>query len=106
VEFDEEAGRYDLTLWVFEGAEGLTASWTYSTDLFDEATVARMHEHYEALLRGVAESPETRLRAFDISAAAERAEHADREREQEEALARRLTSSRRRPARRTPGAGQ
>jgi acyl carrier protein len=59
--FDYEAVRYDLSLWVVEQDAGLKAYWTYSTDLFEERTIARMHHHYETLLRHAMAQPETPL---------------------------------------------
>jgi non-ribosomal peptide synthetase component F len=57
--FDYEAVRFDLTLWVVERADGLRVYWTYSTDLFEAATIERLHRQYESLLRHVVANPET-----------------------------------------------
>ena len=53
LDFEYATVRFDLTLLMSEAADGLNASWTYSTDLFDDATVARLHERFETLLAGV-----------------------------------------------------
>ncbi len=45
--------KYDLTLNVLDGPAGSSGRWTYRTDLFDEATIARMAEEFEALLAHV-----------------------------------------------------
>ncbi|RKH72154.1 non-ribosomal peptide synthetase [Corallococcus interemptor] len=49
---DVETGmaKFDLTLFAQPSAEGLDFVWEYNTALFDEATVARMAEHYTRLL--------------------------------------------------------
>ncbi|RKH40016.1 amino acid adenylation domain-containing protein [Corallococcus sicarius] len=49
---DVETGmaKFDLTLIAQETPEGLAFLWEYNTALFEEATVARMAEHYTRLL--------------------------------------------------------
>ncbi|NOK38896.1 amino acid adenylation domain-containing protein, partial [Corallococcus exercitus] len=49
---DVETGmaKFDLTLFAQESPEGLGFVWEYNTALFEEATVARMAEHYTRLL--------------------------------------------------------
>ncbi|WP_051466578.1 non-ribosomal peptide synthetase [Actinomadura oligospora] len=53
--------RFDLTLSLNEGEDGLTGSFLYSTALFDRATVERMAGHLTAVLAAVAEDPGRRL---------------------------------------------
>nr|QEO74662.1 condensation domain-containing protein [uncultured bacterium] len=55
------AAKFDLTLNAAESPEGLTAMFLYSTALFDAATVARMAERLQGLLRDVARAPEERV---------------------------------------------
>ncbi len=45
--------QFDLNLETEESAEGLWASLTYATDLFDAATLERLAEHWQNLLRAV-----------------------------------------------------
>jgi len=45
--------QFDLNLETEESADGLWASLTYATDLFDAATVERLAEHWQNLLRAV-----------------------------------------------------
>ena len=98
--FNNEVARYDLTLWMLEGEDGLTASWTYSTDLFDASTVTRMNSHYETLLRAVVEQPEARLDALNMLTDSEREQRERLELEWEEAGGKKLRPGRRRTARR------
>jgi non-ribosomal peptide synthetase component F/acyl carrier protein len=72
---DQPAGqtaKFDLTLTIEEGARGLAASFEYSTDLFDRATVVRWSGHLERLLAGVVESPAIRLSEVPLLSAEER----------------------------------
>nr|QEO74845.1 condensation domain-containing protein [uncultured bacterium] len=58
-----ESGRslFDLMLTITEGAEELSGSIEYSTDLFDAATVERLRGHLLAVLESVAAAPAKRL---------------------------------------------
>ncbi|HEY0602882.1 MAG TPA: condensation domain-containing protein, partial [Herpetosiphonaceae bacterium] len=51
----------DLGLWISETGDGLTGSLSYSTDLFDAATIARMAEHFQVLLAGLVADPGRRI---------------------------------------------
>jgi len=48
---------YDITLQTFETSQGLRALFSYNTDLFDAATVARMGQHLEILLGALTHDP-------------------------------------------------
>ena len=54
---DFGSAKFDVTLAMAEGAEGLLATLEYRTDLFDAATIARMAGHVGALLEGIAADP-------------------------------------------------
>ena len=47
----------DLQLQMHDGPDGLSADFTYCTDLFDAATIIRMAGHFRKLLEGVVENP-------------------------------------------------
>ncbi len=64
--------RFDLELHLFEGPEGLEATFVYSTALFDGTTIARLAGHYRNLLHAVVAEPATRISALPMLAAAER----------------------------------
>nr|MDQ3802458.1 condensation domain-containing protein [Acidobacteriota bacterium] len=55
---ENETAKFDLTLTLREGEEGLSAALEYNTDIFERATAKRMLGHYEVLLRGAVESPD------------------------------------------------
>lgn len=62
VEKPTTIANFDLTLEVTEkGPEGLDLGWEYATDLFDPATIERMAEHFEVLLRGIIANPEEKV---------------------------------------------
>ena len=53
LEWDSQSAQFDLSLDTQESPEGIWASLTYATDLFEAATVQRMAEHWQQLLRAV-----------------------------------------------------
>ncbi len=57
--FEAVSSKFDLTLHVSEKNGVLTATFEYAKDLFDEATIRRMQQHFKVLLEGIAENPET-----------------------------------------------
>ena len=69
---DIGAIRFDLTLLMHEGDEGLGGVLRYNADLFDEQTIGRMVGHLGELLKGVAADPHRRLSELPLLAAAER----------------------------------
>ncbi|HEX8353506.1 MAG TPA: amino acid adenylation domain-containing protein, partial [Pyrinomonadaceae bacterium] len=72
LEVERETSKFDLTLTVDERADGLVASFEYSTDLFDEPTVRRMAAHFKTLLRGIAARPDARLSELPLLEPGER----------------------------------
>jgi non-ribosomal peptide synthetase component F len=92
-----EAVRYDLTLWVVAENGGLSARWTYNTDLFDSSTIERMAARFDALLHSVVAKREARLMELNMQTDAELVAEAFRESEIEEAAISSLIAARRRP---------
>jgi amino acid adenylation domain-containing protein len=66
------ATEFDLVMNTIETEEGLLASITYNSDLFDRATVERMLNHYEVLLEGVIAEPNQSLALLPIMTQPER----------------------------------
>ncbi|MDE1145756.1 MAG: amino acid adenylation domain-containing protein [Azospirillaceae bacterium] len=55
----QQEGQYDLNLEMKEDERGrLVGAWKYATDLFEEATVARMADSFETLLERVVAEPD------------------------------------------------
>ncbi|HWS53774.1 MAG TPA: AMP-binding protein, partial [Pyrinomonadaceae bacterium] len=61
VELRHRISQFDLTLTLAESGEGLSASFEYSTDLFDATTIRRMSDNFGVLLAGVVADPAARL---------------------------------------------
>ena len=53
--------RFDLELHLWAEPNGLIGNFIYSTDVFEQPTIARMLLHFKTLLAGIAANPEARL---------------------------------------------
>jgi amino acid adenylation domain-containing protein len=60
-EIDTGTANFDLMLFLEETDRGLTATWEYSTNLFQPSTIARMHGHFQILLEGIIANADRRL---------------------------------------------
>jgi amino acid adenylation domain-containing protein len=64
--------KFDLSVEVFEHADGLHVTFEYDTDLFDAATIARMADHFGRLLEQVAADPSVSVGELRLLGPAER----------------------------------
>jgi amino acid adenylation domain-containing protein len=64
--------KCDLELTAATGAGLLQIDWTYNTDLFDSASIARMASNFEELLRAIVARPDARIGALPLLTAGER----------------------------------
>ena len=69
---DRGTEKFDLTLFIEEETDGLKLGWSYNTDLFDDATITRMAEHFNTLLAGLVTRPGERVSRLPLLAEAER----------------------------------
>ena len=58
---DENKSAFDLTLLMAETKEGITATVTYNTDLFEEKYIKRFLTHYKRLVKLFTENPKEKL---------------------------------------------
>ena len=66
------AARFDLSLELEDRPGGLMGKLEYSSDLFEEATIARMAGHWQTLLEGVVADPALRLSELPLLTESER----------------------------------
>ncbi len=64
--------QFELSVEVQEGPEGLRCRFEYSTDLFDEATIARLAGHWQVLLAGIVANPNQPLSTLPLLTEQER----------------------------------
>lgn len=55
------SSKFDLTLNIWEKADGLRVAFEYNTDLFKRDTIRRMLGHFQVLLEGVVRNPAERI---------------------------------------------
>ena len=66
-----ETAKFDLTLALAEGPNGLSGTLEYDTDLFDPATITRMLAHWERLFSAAYAEPAQRLSTLPLLTEAE-----------------------------------
>jgi amino acid adenylation domain-containing protein len=66
-----KTSRFDLSVDVFDLADGTRVYFEYNTDLFDETTIVRMMAHYRSLLAGLVAEPQARVGALPMLGADE-----------------------------------
>jgi natural product biosynthesis luciferase-like monooxygenase protein/amino acid adenylation domain-containing protein/non-ribosomal peptide synthase protein (TIGR01720 family) len=69
---ESHTAKFDLTLQINENDEELNASLEYNTDLFDEATIERLLEHYENLLANIVADPDEIITKLPLMSSPER----------------------------------
>ena len=65
-EVDHASAKFDLNFMMEETAEGLDLTIVYCTDLFREATITRMANHYEQLLKVAVTHPSQAVKAMKM----------------------------------------
>lgn len=61
LEVDSGTARFDITLDLWDSTEGLRGWIEYDTELFEAATISRLDDHWQTLLKGVVQAPQRRL---------------------------------------------
>jgi amino acid adenylation domain-containing protein len=72
VDVHSVTAKFDLTLSMAEGKNGITGEFEYNAGLFNAATIDRLIEHYRALLEAMVDDPDQRLTDIEILSDAER----------------------------------
>jgi amino acid adenylation domain-containing protein len=72
VEIRNTTAKVDLTLSLWETADGLTGWWEYNSDLFEQETIERLNTRFQILLEGIVAQPEQQIQALPLLTNAER----------------------------------
>ena len=72
LEVQRETAILDLTVSVWENADGLDGEIEYNTDLFDAETVKRLAAHYQILLQSIVADPDQHVHDLPLLSDAER----------------------------------
>lgn len=103
VDVDYDNARYDIAVFLWDMPGGVHGTIEYSSDLFDAATMERLAQRYETLLRSVVERPEATLAELvGVLAEADRDAATAAEQSHEQSMKDKLKSIRRRRARPGP----
>jgi len=71
---ERDTAKFDLTLELAEGPDGLQGVLEYNRDLFERPTARRLVRHLETLLAGAVDAPAARLSELPLLAPEERAQ--------------------------------
>ncbi len=63
---ETRTAQFDLTLDTFESEQGLRASLTYASDLFERSTAQRLADHWRNLLEAICANPQQRIAELPI----------------------------------------
>ena len=66
------SSQFELSLELEDRPEGLVSRFVYSTDLFEEATIARLAGHWPTLLEGIVTHPDQRINGLPLLTEQER----------------------------------
>ena len=66
VGFESNVSKFDLTLTVVEGKNGLFFNWEYNSDLFREETIARLANSFSVLMNETVVSPEASINELPL----------------------------------------
>jgi acyl carrier protein len=85
--------KFDIAVFVREGANGMFQDWLYSTELFDRDTITRIASNYEYLLSHALEHPSVRLSELAMSSPEEMRRLEEEKNERKQAQRQRLIST-------------
>jgi hypothetical protein len=71
IDVPQQEGQLDLLLRIEQTPDGVTAVFSYDTDVLDRASVERFADGYERLLAAAVRDPETRVADVDLADAAD-----------------------------------
>ncbi|HYV09764.1 MAG TPA: amino acid adenylation domain-containing protein [Pyrinomonadaceae bacterium] len=71
-EFDDGISRFDLMLEFTERPTHLDCRFRFSTDLFDDDTIARLATHLQVVLEGIVSNPNQKISVLPLLAPSER----------------------------------
>ncbi|MBP0021314.1 MAG: amino acid adenylation domain-containing protein [Cyanobacteria bacterium SBLK] len=63
---NNQTAKFDLTLSIADGREGITGYWEYNRDLFDSTTIERMAGCWQTLLTGIVAAPATKVKDLPL----------------------------------------
>jgi amino acid adenylation domain-containing protein/non-ribosomal peptide synthase protein (TIGR01720 family) len=72
-----DTAKFDLTLTITQGEQGLHGDFNYRTDLFEHSSIARLAEQWQILIAGISEQSHARLSELPLLTPAEQQQMLD-----------------------------
>ncbi|HZC36458.1 MAG TPA: amino acid adenylation domain-containing protein [Chthoniobacterales bacterium] len=72
IDIEDRSAKFDVTMLLLDGSDGIRGYLNYNADLFDSATMRRFAGHFRTLLEAIAENPDARISQLPLLTAAER----------------------------------
>jgi len=72
LEINHETTRFNLTLFILAGPDGLKGTLEYNPDLFEASTIERMSRHLRVLLEGIVIDPDRKISDLPIMTESEK----------------------------------
>src|SRR5213079_2034419 len=69
---ESSVSKFDLALSLAETQQGLRCTCEYSTDLFNESSIARMLTSFQTLLKGIVQNPQAPISDLPLLTESER----------------------------------
>ncbi|TIU08436.1 MAG: non-ribosomal peptide synthetase, partial [Mesorhizobium sp.] len=66
VRIDKVTAKFDLTLYLSETPEGMSATWQFNADLYEPAAIDRLARHFQTLLESIGSDPGQRLSELSL----------------------------------------
>ena len=66
IELDNGTAKYDLTLVMSDSSKGLSGSFEYNTDLFNQSTIIRIVNHLQILVESIITDPDQKISLLPI----------------------------------------
>ncbi len=70
--YDLGVAKFDLTLFITDRGENLSAAFEYATHLYQPQTIENLHRHFENLLKAIVAQPEAKISDLEMLTIAEK----------------------------------
>lgn len=72
IDIEDRSAKFDVTMLLLDGSDGMRGYLNYNSDLFEPATMRRFAGHFCTLLEAIAANPDARISQLPLLTAAER----------------------------------
>jgi amino acid adenylation domain-containing protein len=72
IDIEDRSAKFDVTMLLLDGSDGMRGYLNYNSDLFESATMRRFAGHFRTLLEAIAANPDAHISELSLLTAAER----------------------------------